>query len=348
MVLFDSLLAFALTLAALATVVTLLMEFAIRTFGLKRKGQVALMKKLLGSDTVKDVLPQAAQQQWPLVKAILENPFSKKPMAETETQQKFPGLQAQGIYREVSLEHVLRRLLESTAAKDLVKETRAELEPKLHAIARKYDEFSSALGADFKRHAQWWSIVVGVGLAVAMNADGTRLLQTYLQDTSLRESVIERLTPQTEGAVPAGGTPEEALAKANRQIALINEMALPLGSGYFPHCYLLQDASERAASPDVHCRTAEAVGRVSVWVSWLLKVLLTGVLIGLGAPFWYDVARRLAAVRSAFNGTPSGEQRHRGADGAGSQDERDDLIERIAGDMASGKGEKAGGAAAGA
>lgn len=332
MVLFDSLLAFALTLAALATVVTLFMEFAIRTFGLKRKGQVALMKKLLGSDTVKGLLPDAAQQQWPVIKAVLENPFSKKPMAESEAQQKFPGTQAQGIYREVSLEHVLRRLLETTPARDLVKETKAELEPKLHAIARKYDELNSALGADFKRNAQWWSIAVGIALAVVMNADGTRLLQTYLQDTKLRESVIERLSPQTEGAVPAGGTPEEAIAKANQQIALINELALPLGSGYFPHCYILQDEAERKASPDTHCRAQGAAGQVSVWLSWLLKVLLTGILIGLGAPFWYDVARRLAAVRSAFKGTPSGEERHRGADGTGSQDERDDLIARIAED----------------
>lgn len=332
MVLFDSLLAFALTLAALATVVTLLMEFAIRTVGLKRKGQVALMKKLLGSDTVKGLLPEAAQQQWPVIKAVLENPFSKKAMAETEAQQKYPGTQAQGIYREVSLEHVLRRLLETAPARELVKETRAELEPKLHAIARKYDELSSALGADFKRNVQWWSVAVGIALAVVMNADGTRLLQTYLQDTKLRESVIERLSAQTEGAVPTGGTAEEAVAKANQQIALINELALPLGSGYFPHCYILQGETQRKASPDTHCRTAGAAKQISLWLSWLLKVLLTGVLIGLGAPFWYDVAQRLAAVRSAFKGTPSSEERHRGSDGAGSQDERDDLIARIAED----------------
>ncbi|MEO3427600.1 hypothetical protein AAFN88_02000 [Pelagibius sp. CAU 1746] len=362
MVLFDSLLAFALTLAALATVVTLLLEFAIRVCGVKRKGQVELFKKLLETETVKGLLPDAAASRWDVVKNILQNPFAAKGMASTEGEQGYRGTAAQGIYREVSLEHVLRRLLETDAAKGLIADTKEELEPKLHKIARKYDELSSALGAEFKRHAQWWSIAVGIALAVVMNADGARLLQTYLQDNDLRNAVIEKVSlPETPGDAAGGGTsgggtsggdvsgdgasdrtPQDALEDLSRQLALINELALPLGNGYFPHCLALSE-EEREASADPLCRPKGPSAGFSTWLSWILKVGLTGVLIGLGAPFWYDVARRLAAVRSAFQGTPSSEERHRGADGATDQEARDDLIERIAKDAATGTAKRTGG-----
>lgn len=364
MVLLDSLLAFALTLAALATVVTLLMEFGIRILGAKRRGQIRLFKKLLDSETVKDLLPALAAQAekeapqperksattqrdtktllwnlvfgkpttdgvdtpyWNVIKAILQNPFSGKPMAESESKQSYRGWAAAGIYRNVSLEHVLRRLLET----EVVQEAREDLEAKLQAIARKYDELSSALGAEFKRNAQWWSLVVGIVLAVVMNVDGTRLLQAYLQDSDLRERIIANIPPEAIGVTAGSGDAEE---KLSQQFTLINQLALPLGSGYFPHCFWLESSEARKASPDPLCRSDRSIDWSLASLGWFAKVLFTGVLIGLGAPFWYDVARRLAAVRSAFKGMPSSEERHRGADAAGSPEERDELIRRIAAD----------------
>ncbi len=403
MVLFDSLLAFALTLAALATVVTLLMEFLIRLCGAKRKGQVKLFKTLLGSETIQKLLPdlgksaleatkaaepwwrktkdflqrtssdaqgQAAGQQgqeappgkeeqpaepaayWTVIRGILENPLSSKAMASSEEKQRFLGTSARGVYREVSLEHVLRRLLEAEAAKDLVSTKWTELEPKLQAIARRYDELSSALGADFKRRAQLWSILIGIALAVVMNADGTRLLQTFLQDADLRKAAIEKLSPpdaaEKKDADSTPANAEETVKKLGQELSLINELALPMGNGYFPHCFYFQDDKERKIALDPLCRTEDSLWRFRVWLTWLVKVLFTGVLIGLGAPFWYDVARRLAEVRTAFNGTASSEERHRGADGAGSQDARDMLIERIAKDAADDAGNQPVGAAEGA
>jgi hypothetical protein len=41
-------------------------------------------------------------------------------------------------------------------------------------------------------------------------------------------------------------------------------------------------------------------------------MLGTGALIGLGAPFWFDVARRLAEVRSFFGGKGGGEAAYNG------------------------------------
>ena len=65
---------------------------------------------------------------------------------------------------------------------------------------------------------------------------------------------------------------------------------------------------------------------------------MTGLLIGLGAPFWYDVARHLAAIRTVFGGKGSGEEKHRGADATDDAGQRDKLIERIAEDAKSAAG----------
>lgn len=367
MALLDSLLAFALTLAALASVVTLLLEVLIRLFGLKRKGQVRIISRLL-DDTVKDYLP-AGEPRWQVVKAILQNPFADKAMATKPSEQKYGGTAAAGIYAEVSLEHILRRFLETSAAADLVSQAEEQLKAKLQIIAQKYDEYSSALSADFKRNAQRWSIVIGITAAVLMNIDGLRILEAYLQGPALRQSVIEKLqipengeaAPEDEqadteaagdGTAPTGETaegnspenngqaegnetesavdPDEVIAELKGQLGNINDLALPIGSAYFPHCYLSWDKASRGDSGDPLCKTADGQKTIPAFLLWLVKVFATGLLIGLGAPFWYDVARRLAAVRSAFNGKGSPEEQHSGSDATASLRDRETLIDRIA------------------
>ncbi|MGD1876473.1 MAG: hypothetical protein ACFB13_03120 [Kiloniellaceae bacterium] len=330
MALLDSLIAFALTLAALATVVTIILEIAIRACGLKRKGQVALMNRLVG-EVVTRHLPQK-KSQWEVVKGILENPFSAAKMAADETQQGYLGTAAGGIYNEVSLEHVLRRVLETTEAAALLKQAEKDLKGRLQIIGNKYEEFSSALAADFKRSAQMWSIFVGIAVALAMNVDGVRLLTTYLQDPELRQSVIAKLPAPEEGQQKAASGKDEIdtyIDDLKTRLSDIGDLALPVGSDYFPHCLLFFAAPERANSPDPLCKGEDNAKRGVAGVTWLLKAVVTGILIGLGAPFWYDVARRLAAVRSAFGGKPAGEERYRGTDAQENAEVRDTLLDRV-------------------
>ena len=334
MALLDSLLAFALTLAVLATVVTLLLETLIRFLGMKRKGQVEIIGRLLG-----DVVPDA-EARWQAVKKILENPFADGEMAAKEADQGYAGWQANAIYTEVSLEHVLRRLADSVSDADLVKKTQAEVKAELESLARKYDEFASALSANFKRRAQLWSIVIGIILALAMNIDGLRILKTYLQDPALRQSIIDKVEiPQNEGPAeadeqgPSGSSDlDQKISELKAQLALVDELTLPIGGAYYPHCKRMMTVKEREASSDPLCNPNGTPADSGDFLAWLAKVLVTGLLIGLGAPFWYDVARRLAAVRTVLGGKGSGEDEHRGSDAKGDAAERDALLGRIAAD----------------
>ena len=338
----DSFLAFALTLAVLATVVTLLLETAIRFLGLKRQGQVKVIGRLL-DETAKDFLPDGAAR-WAAAKAILENPFADNGMAAAQAQQEYSGAKAQGIYADVSLEHVLRRLTESSAAASLVAQTKDDLKAELHRIARKYDEYSSALSANFKRQAQLWSILTGIAVALVVNVDGLRILESYLVDPALRQSIIEKVQIPADNAAEAtnqdssgenssnGAGVAAQIDQIKAQLAKVNDLALPIGPAYFPHCYLSWDKERRDDSGDPLCRDADAATLLPAFALWLVKVLVTGLLIGLGAPFWYDVARRLAAVRTALGGKGSGEVQHRGSDATDDPEAREKLIDSIAAD----------------
>lgn len=355
MALLDSLLAFALTLAVLATVVTLLLETLIRVFGLKRKGQVEIVSRLF-EDSLSDVVPDA-RARWQAVKAVLENPFATNKMAGDKAQQGYLGSQANGIYAEVSLEHLLRRLTESFPAADLVAKTQAEVKAELESISRKYDELASALSADFKRRAQLWSILIGMAFALGMNIDGLRILETYLQDPELRRSVIEKveIPESAEVEAAAQAAPDDEDLKA--QVAAINEridavkaqldgigdLGLPIGPTHFPYCSPLTTAKKSDSGTDRLCQSDADIVAWYDYPFWLVKVLVTGLLIGLGAPFWYDVARRLAAVRTVLGGKGSGEEQHRGSDAKDDPAEREALIGRVAADARASAASRIGG-----
>ena len=68
--------------------------------------------------------------------------------------------------------------------------TRSRIE--FNRLARKYEEFGSAVSASFKRRSQFWSIAVGIALAIAANIDGVRIFESYRIDPGLAAAVIEK------------------------------------------------------------------------------------------------------------------------------------------------------------
>ena len=353
MVLVDAALAFALTMAALATVVTILMEIALRFLGLKKKDQVRLLQRLFETE-IAPKLPAEAKARlagWDVVRKVMANPFAAKSMAETAAAQGYVFGAAKGAYEWITPEHLLRRVLELEDIKAVLARSEAELRAGLRKLGQTYDLYRSALTAEFRRRAQLWSIIVGVILALAMNVDGVRLFQAYMKDPELTQQVVVQMEPilrnaavaeaqRQEAAGQDAQTPEqldEAVARAKTQLALVTGLQLPIGRDYFPHCLLAAEAA-----PGEPLCAASATRDAGDFALWFIKAILTGVLIGLGAPFWYDVARRAAQIRQAFGGRGTAEQRHAGKDGADKTDEREDLIDRVIRDTLSPKSTQAG------
>jgi hypothetical protein len=346
MALLDAALAFALTLAALATVVTIIMEIGIRVVGLRKKDQVTLIKRLYDdylAPTI-GITTADADKRWKVVRKILEIPLAGTTMAPSEEEQKFAGTRCSPIYDTISVEHLLRRVVELEDVEKLREMTEKELKAQLSAIAQKYDEYASAIATSFKCRAQFWSLITGIALAIVLNVDGVRLFETYLDNPERTAQVIAQMDPildEVEKAqarltaaekVQLGEGELEDLDKAVKameaQLALVGGLELPIGRLFYPHCLILTEQAEQQRIADPLCKSPYAPLES---MTWLIKVVVTGLLIGLGAPFWYDVAKRLAEVRQAFGGKGSALQRHSGSDGAGKKDEdRDAMIARVA------------------
>lgn len=337
MALLDAVTALAVTMAALATTVTIVMEVWVRIFRLRRRAQLRLFQRIF-EDAVAHRFP-AVNEPAEFIGAVLRNPLhhaGRRGNEEASSGLTRNSGARKGIYEWVSHEHVFRRLLE---LEGVVEEGREQLTNKLRAFCRKYDELCSAASTDFKERRRLWSLVGGVLLALVLNVDGLRIYKEYRADPRLAATVAaevdrfeaaatqaEQQLAQAQDERSAADDLKRAVERLNQSVSAIGAIGIPIGWQYPPYCLLGPGCKDNAGAAVDEGQPAE-FGWVSA-IGWLLAVLGTGLLIGLGAPFWFDVARRLAEVRGAFGGKGTGEQAHSG-ESIATPERREEAAERL-------------------
>jgi hypothetical protein len=406
MELLDAVLAFALTLAALATVVTVIMEIVLRSVLMRKKNLVEVMR-LLNGELPKGTLGLSEQERWEFFTKTVENPaegVSKHiPKVLGEGDSAAAAMDKvdwrclkNGVYDKVSTEHLLRRLSELSSVTQLCAEANDKVKQEFYRLAGKYEEFGSAVSASFKRRSQFWSIVFGMILAVVANVDGIRIFEAYQASTDLAQTVVARqdqigeaygmtddrrrailaqetVVEQAKAALAAArkksgdDSPEAKVAlekldeendklasltdpaelqrialDAQKQVESLIAMGVPIGAEYFPHCRIFgrHDLSTTCSGPGWPSGVGDGLwperfafmGHVLLW---LVPVVITGMLIGLGAPFWFDVAKRLSEVRQMFGASGSDSTRLAARDADGDPDKRDAIATRVVDDAAS-------------
>ena len=220
----DAILAMVLTLATLATIATIVMEACLRTTRMRKKNLVQIMK-LMNNELDIGPLGLNPEERKQFIEGVIRNPacgvsdvLSKKFEASSPedllkfigydhysdknlfvnairhigifVRQIFGDAKRTGLYDSVTMEHVLRRLVEVESVQRRSRVAGRSLKIELNRLARKYEEFGSGVSANFKRHAQAWSIAVGVVLALVANIDGLRIFEAYLEDKALTQKII--------------------------------------------------------------------------------------------------------------------------------------------------------------
>lgn len=463
--LLDAILAFALTLAALATIVTIIMEIGMRAARMRKKNLVetmTLFNEELDNGLFKDLDPD---ERWQFIANVIENPVegttdqlsarlestswlengcsSRRAKSPQNTKQitssdlhdsngkltdaglrqlldrigydksagknvicrfliflrQFFGDNKRAmLYDKVSLEHVLRRLAEVEEVKTRSVASRNKAKTEFNRLARKYEEYASAISAGFKRSAQAWSLGVGILFAVIANVDGLRIFEAYRTDPDLVHAIIEQqqgliasysgveqrqeeynkartkaneaLAEVTEAkkAIELAKTDSEkstsevtlkekemvylkAKAKfdgmdsvnqiqqnaeqAQQQLAKLVAIGVPIGWALYPNC-LGSTSGEKLKSVDPRCRSVidqSQWQQAGSFLQWLFAVVLTGCLIGLAAPFWFDVAKRLTQIRQGLRSRASDEVRMSGNNANGSDKERKKIVRKIVNDI---------------
>lgn len=378
MQLLDATLAFALTLAALATVVTVIMEIGLRITRRRKKNLIRVMK-LLDQELGNGKLGISAAERWAFFTQVVSNPAEAAPKPSGYTQQKnleelFSSYgrdkKWRGLFDRTSLEYLLRRLAESEGVRTALREASAEVSVEFNRLARRYEEFEAAVSASFKRYAQFWSIAIGMALAIGANIDGVRIFEAYRTDPGLAAAVIENqdsffesYRTAEESLKQLDTTPEDEnelesirikARQARQQLVDLAAMGMPWGWKFYPNCPFGQGREAWVASslqcqslaPAVPQETEEeavcsGLGRIlktarhdpAGFLVWLVRVALTGILTGLGAPFWFDVARRLAQIRQGLQQpTASSEYRLSGQEANGDPEKRRQIVASVLAD----------------
>jgi hypothetical protein len=170
----------------------------------------------------------------------------------------------------------------------------------LKDISQKFEAFGQEASTYFEARARLVSVIVGIVLAIAVNVNAFTLFDTFMRSPDVTEAVINKLGPvekqlqdvKPSAAVAGGQAPanedakktQEELKNAQKALKDLKGIGVPIG----------REGDIRAVIADMQRSLTN--GRE------LLGLLLGGLLIGLGAPFWYRLVEGLVNIRSILGG----------------------------------------------
>lgn len=129
-----------------------------------------------------------------------------------------------------------------------------------------YDSTMERATGWYKRKMHWWAVVIGLAIAIACNVDTLHLVSSLWNDSALRAALVADAGQQVGQEQEI--SPREAWEELGK---------LPIG--------WQGENTERLSS-------------FGAWLLWILGIVLTGVAVSAGSPFWFDVLKQFVNVRS--------------------------------------------------
>ncbi|OCQ23695.1 hypothetical protein A7985_07065 [Pseudoalteromonas luteoviolacea] len=165
-------------------------------------------------------------------------------------------------------------------------------------IAYRFEEFGERYSEYYRQHARKVNIWVSIFLAFAMNIN----LITIVDSLQYRNGVSESLVAKAQTLVQETHNPDTS-ANLQSMLAEINSLQIPYG---WPKQPFIDNEAKPfdleayvMAFRDSILMGVEQFGLG--WLIWIVTTLVTGMLIGLGSPFWFDVLKRLFSFSKVAN-----------------------------------------------
>lgn len=170
----------------------------------------------------------------------------------------------------------------------------ADLERRLGAW---FDEGMERVSGWYKRYLQYIGLAVGFAIALAVNADAINMTTVLSREPVMRAALVQSATEAAKNCKSAADCPALEVATTLRNKSGL----LPIGwdRKNLPF-YCWKDGKETS------CGTLETGGQILLW---LLGLIATALAMTLGAPFWFDLLKKLVNLRSS--GLVPGMQRNR-------------------------------------
>ena len=292
----DAALAFALTLLVVATAVTWLVR-VVQWLADRRATQFQTMLHEFCSTEIGPVVKRELDRLKVGVTDALRIEATKAAETISETGTVFVTTAAAGRV-EATTEEVLEHLKRSPLGELLLRRLGNEAQAVFVEMGRRYEVVGQRFTEIFRSHARWLATAIALVLAVGINVDSINIATSYIRNENLRQGVIAQMDAITAGyeariaaldsldVAGMGAALDTAIQGTREQIEFLRTAGFPIGWSYFPHGLWNGEPSPAATGRNTK----------GGWLLWILGVLLTGVLAGLGAPFWFDAVTGIARI----------------------------------------------------
>lgn len=144
----------------------------------------------------------------------------------------------------------------------------------------------------YKRRIQVITLILGICIGVALNADTVMVVDALWRDSALRSSVASQAEQFMERAKNTAGAPgsegRENVRQANK---MLTNVGLPIGWNAQDAAHTLPESIFKEPGRTISWSLYQFDLH---WLGWLI----TGLAISLGAPFWFDLLNKFIVIRS--------------------------------------------------
>jgi hypothetical protein len=185
------------------------------------------------------------------------------------------------------------------------------------AIARKnvedwFNNSMTRLSGWYKRKAMLVAFIIGLLLAILLNVDSILVSTSLWREPTLRQSIVAQAQSyaQLNQQLPASGT--ETLPPQKTVLELEQELtALKIPFGWETELYIIKAGETCQIIPlsknavwgiwfkDACKRITNAPVDSTGWLSKFAGILISGLAVAQGAPFWFDILKKFVNVRSS-------------------------------------------------
>ncbi len=292
MPLIDAALGFALTMFAVASLVTVTVR-VIRTTATKRKEQLATFLREYLETELKPVLETELDVLTGKMDARIDTAIRTKVTGVTGGGGMTRAIEelTGGVRMEVSTKEMLEWLTRSDLGKELASSLQDKGEALFARLGERYEALGDRFTASFRKDARKWTTFIAVVVALVLYFVTIVVLSTYMTATESREAVLsqqEAILDRYQGFLNEQAD-SQSVRELSVQISTLREATQSLEAGGFPIGWKLFPWC-RGEQTDGRCGgTREGIDAVLLWPLWVIGLALTGVLAGLGGPFWHDI-----------------------------------------------------------
>jgi hypothetical protein len=176
----------------------------------------------------------------------------------------------------------------------MIDEAQGDFERARKNIEDWYDGAMDRVSGWYKRRVHIILLVTGIVVSAVVNADTIQIARALIQNPTLRAAVVESAEARAQEGRPEQTAPPAdadaaertrlAREKVRQARADLEAIGLPLGW-----------VRNTPANADDPRRVPASPGG---WVLKIIGLLLTGLAVSQGAPFWFDILNKFIVIRS--------------------------------------------------